>query len=546
MKIISADINKDGKLNNIENKTAISDNYNIGIDNNVSIRIAVNGKETMVKYNACASELRLSELPCGGHGKCGKCKIRVSGKVSPLTESEKLLLTEDEIKSGVRLACHTFILGECTVEKIYEEKSASVLTGGKKTDFPLSPAFKKLAVAVDVGTTTVAARLISANGEVLSEYGGNNPQSIYGADVVSRIEAHLGGGGDQLASVIRTEICRAVSSLCEKAEKTASDIDGMVITGNTVMLYLLTNTSPEPLSHAPFTLTRSFGETLSAESLGISALNKDTEVYLPSCISAFVGADTTCAILTALARCGETDALLKDSVTLRGKAPSVLADIGTNGEMALWNNEKLLVCSTAAGPAFEGVGISRGMRGEKGAIDKVSVVNGQLCATVIGGGEPKGICGSGLIDAVAALLDTELLDETGYLEDGEITVLSPITLTDKDIRAVQLAKSAINAGIKTLIHKAGVSIRDLTALYIAGGFGNYLNKVSAGRIGLLPIELIGKTENIGNAALIGAEMLLLNKDYRASAERISADAVTVELSTSKYFSDTFISGMLFE
>ena len=312
------------------------------------------------------------------------------------------------------------------------------------------------------------------------------------------------------------------------------------------MLYLLSRTSPEPLSHAPFTLTRSFGETLSAGELGLSVLNRDVKVYLPPCISAFVGADTTCAILTALTRCLTSDTSGEGLLTLRGKAPSALADIGTNGEMALWNNEKLLVCSTAAGPAFEGVGISRGMRGESGAIDKVSVVNGQLCATVIGGGEAKGICGSGLIDAVAALLDTELIDETGYLEDEEVTVLSPITLTDKDIRAVQLAKSAISAGIKTLIHEAGVSINDLTALYIAGGFGNYLNKVSAGRIGLLPIELIGKTENIGNAALIGAEMLLLNKDYRLCAERLSADAVTVELSTSKYFSDAFISGMLFE
>ena len=425
-----------------------------------------------------------------------------------------------------------------------EEGPTSVLTGGEHTRLSLSPAFTSLGVAVDVGTTTVAARLLSPSGEVLSEYGGNNPQSAFGADVVSRIEAHLAGNGDSLAELIRGEIIKAVTALSEKAERSPSEIDGAVITGNTVMLYLLTNTSPEPLSHAPFTLTRAFGETRTARELGISVLNDETRIYLPPCISAFVGADTTCAILSALSK--DMTENNENGLTLKNKAPAVLADIGTNGEMALWSHERLLVCSTAAGPAFEGVGISRGMRGEKGAIDKVTLVNGQLSATVIGGGEPKGICGSGLIDAVAALLDTEELDETGYLEDDEVTVLSPITLTDKDIRAVQLAKSAISAGIKTLIHEAGVSFDGLTALYVAGGFGNYLNKTSAGRIGLLPIELIGKTENIGNAALIGAEMLLLNKDYRASAERLSADAVTVELSTSKYFSDTFISGMLFE
>jgi uncharacterized 2Fe-2S/4Fe-4S cluster protein (DUF4445 family) len=225
--------------------------------------------------------------------------------------------------------------------------------------------------------------------------------------------------------------------------------------------------------------------------------------------------------------------------------PLALADIGTNGEMALTSNGKLFVCSTAAGPAFEGVGISRGMRGEKGAIDKVTLVNGKLEASVIGGGTPKGICGSGLVDAVAALLDSEELDETGYLEDDEVTILSPITLTAKDIRAVQLAKSAISAGICTLINEAAISEEKIQTLFIAGGFGNYLNKKSAGRIGLLPESLTEKTVNLGNAALSGAIMLLLNERLRTFAEDFSSKANVIELSTSKYFSDKFISGMLF-
>ncbi len=537
--------------------------------------ITVNGNPVSVENNTRVSELHLCELPCGGHGKCGKCKVKVSGELSPLTEAEKEMLTEDEIKSGIRLACYTFILGKCSIEKIADTDNSSVLTGGKKGEINLSPAFRSLGVAIDIGTTTVAARLITTSGDILSEYGSNNPQSVFGADVVSRIEAHLAGNGAALSELIVSEIDKAIFSLCERAQRSASEIDAISITGNTVMLYLLTNTSPKPLSHAPFTLTRRFGETLKASELNISAVLPNTEIYLPPCISAFVGADTVCAILTAAPRseevalwkisadkpsCGRPSATLSanngstedapenpDGLIgyLENKKISVLADIGTNGEMALWKNERLYVCSTAAGPAFEGVGISRGMRGEAGAIDKVNVVNGKLCANVIGGGEPKGICGSGLVDAVAALLDTEDIDETGYLEDGEVTVLSPVTLTDKDIRAVQLAKSAISAGIRTLINEAGIKSDDVTSLFIAGGFGNYLNKISAGKIGLLPSELVEKTENIGNAALVGAEMLLLNKGLRDRAKELSEKAVTVELSTSKYFSECFISGMLF-
>ena len=538
--------------------------------------IVVNGNKTSVEYNTRVSELHLSELPCGGHGRCGKCKVKANGEVSPLTDAEKELLTDAEIKGGIRLACYTFILGSCSIEKITDTDTASVLTAGEKGDIKLSPAFRSLGVAVDIGTTTVAARLITPSGEVLSEYGSNNPQSIFGADVVSRIEAHLAGNGAALSELIASEINKAVISLCESAGRSVSEIDALTVTGNTVMLYLLTNTSPEPLSHAPFTLSRCFGETLSASELNISALPPDTEIYLPPCISAFVGADTVCAVLTAAPR-SEKIALWKNVSDeysdgksfekiyqatssadrnstekpdcsigyLENKKIAVLADIGTNGEMALWKDGQLYVCSTAAGPAFEGVGISRGMRGEAGAIDKVTVVNGKMCASVIGGGEPKGICGSGLVDAVAALLDTEEIDETGYLEDGEVTVLSPITLTDKDIRAVQLAKSAISAGIRTLINEAKIKSDDVTSLFIAGGFGNYLNKVSAGKIGLLPSELVEKTENIGNAALVGAEMLLLNKELRNKAKELSEKAVTVELSTSKYFSECFISGMLF-
>lgn len=474
------------------------------------------------------------------------------GDVSPLTESERSHLTDEEIKNGIRLACHTYILGKCAVESIDDSNNTAVLTDGEIGKIPLSPSFKKLGVAIDIGTTTLAARLISTSGITLSECGVSNPQSLFGADVISRIEAFLAGNGSELAKLIKSSIDSLISELCKKAHRIPSEIDGIAITGNTVMLYLLTGTSPEPLSHAPFSLTRPFGESLTASDLGLTSVESDTEIYLPPCISAFIGADTVCAII-ASGLCDQpysTEQTLGTSEKsnagkLNTTKTALLADIGTNGEMALWHGGKLYVCSTAAGPAFEGVGISMGMRGERGAIDRVSLVNGRLEASVIGGGTPKGICGSGLVDAVAALLDIEELDETGYLDGEEVSILFPVNLTAKDIRMVQLAKSAICAGICTLMNEAKVTEDSVSVLYIAGGFGNYLNKTAAGRIGLLPKKLVNKTKNIGNAALIGAEMLLLNNDARLFAEKLSKDAFTVELSTNKYFSESFMSGMMF-
>ena len=271
---------------------------------------------------------------------------------------------------------------------------------------------------------------------------------------------------------------------------------------------------------------------MTARELELTSLKPDTAVYLPPCISAFVGADTTCAILA-------TELTEKNE-------PAMLADIGTNGEMALWSNETLTVCSTAAGPAFEGVGISMGMRGANGAIDRVTVKDGSLHAHVIGDVEPRGICGSGLIDAVACMLDQEILDESGFLEDEPFEIKAPVTLTQKDIRMLQLAKSAISAGLLTLIQNEHLTPTDISALYIAGGFGNYLNMQSAGRIGLLPHEMIDRTKSVGNAALSGAVMLLLDRRMRDDAQLLVKNSCAVDLSANPIFIDAYTEGMLFD
>lgn len=492
----------------------------------------VNGKSVSVKYGTYLSELTGGHLPCGGHGNCGKCKVIAHGSLSPLSDNEKKHLTDDEIALGIRLSCCTQIFGDCEIKAFNGNEKSKILTSTDKISSSGALSFKNYGAAIDVGTTTLAAKLYSTDGRVLSDAARLNPQSRFGADVISRIEASIKGNGNAIAECILTAIDEMLCELAVGAGITASEIDSVVITGNTAMLHLLTNTSPEPLSHAPFRAERLFGEAMTAQRLGLAALDKDTEIYLPPCISAFVGADTVCAILA--------------SGMNKKDEPSLLTDIGTNGEMALWKDGTLTVCSTAAGPAFEGVGISMGMRGSVGAIDKVILQNGIPFAHVIGDVLPVGICGSGLVDAVACLLLNETLDETGYLDDDTAEISAPVVLTQQDIRMVQLAKSAICAGIKTLLHNTKTNADGISVFYLAGGFGSYLDIKNAGRIGLVPAELTDKVSVIGNAALTGASMLLLDKELRAEATSLSKNVSVADLATDPFFAEEYMTGMLFE
>lgn len=478
--------------------------------------------------------LGVGHMPCGGHGKCGKCRIFVAGTVTPPSEAELRALTSDELADGIRLACRVTVLGDCTVTAAGQSGSR-ILTDGalpaSVSTTPPTPDFARCGVAVDIGTTTLAARLYDREGRLLSETSRPNPQSVRGADVITRMEAALDGRASELAGMTCRALDGMLRELAKNADVPAEAIETAVITGNTVMLHLLTETEVEPLTHAPFEARRLFGETLTARQLGLSSLPSDATVYLPPCIAAFVGADTVTAVLASDLR--------------EREETSLLCDVGTNGEMALWHGHTLYVCSTAAGPAFEGAGISMGMSGRTGAIDRVWVQDGEIRCHVIGEVEPVGLCGSGLVDAVAALLDTELLDETGYLEDEPATVTDPVTVTQEDIRAVQLAKSAIHAGMRTLIHTAHLSCDDVATLFIAGGFGSYLDVKNAGKIGLLPPELTDRVTVLGNAALTGATMLLLYPHLRPAAECLAREARLVELATNPVFVSEYMEQMMF-
>ena len=470
------------------------------------------------------------DMVCGGHGKCGKCRVFCAGRLSPPDEAEKRLIG-DGLSKGVRLACRAFVEGDCTV-RTEEAGGAVIKTDGDLPDFELAPMFSKFGAAVDVGTTTVALRLYDNRGRLLSEQTALNPQRAYGVDVVSRMEACLKGEAKGLAAAIRGCIDGLAAEAAKKAGIGTGDIDAAVITGNTVMLSLLTETDTEPLTHAPFEAARLFGELLTAEDLGLEAFPGDAAVYLPRCISAFLGADTVTALLA--------------SEAVRRGGISVMTDIGTNGETVLVKNDGILACSTAAGPAFEGAGISMGMGGSEGAVDKVSVDEaGNIVAHVIGEAAPKGICGSGIVDAVRVLVDLELVDETGFMEDDPAEICGPVVITQKDVRAVQLAKSSICAGIRTLLDTAKIPSDKVGTLYVAGGFGSYLDVANAARIGLIPGELEQKVKVLGNAALAGASAMLLSRPLVDEAAELAAGIEVVGLASNPVFAEEYMNGMYF-
>ena len=467
------------------------------------------------------------DMPCAGAGRCGKCRVAVRGSVSEPSEIEKRLLGED-LEKGIRLACQTFVTGSADIFLSGDSKVMEIREDGVSPSFTPDPVFRNTGAAVDIGTTTLAAGLYDRTGKLLARTAEPNPQRVYGADVVSRIGKSLAGERHALAESVRTAVCRMLVSLAETAGMEPEAIDAVVITGNTAMLYLLTERNPDCLAHAPFLADELFGRYARPEEVFFPEL-PGAKIYLPRCMSAYVGADITTALLA--------------SGICSGGDMAMLADIGTNGEIALWDGKRLLCCSTAAGPVFEGAEISRGMQGRAGAIDHVRLEDGKIICHVIGGGSPLGICGSGILDAVSVMCEQGIVDETGYMETEAFSLTKEVSVTRKDIRMVQLAKSAVCAGIRTLLSEAGVRAEQLKTLGVAGGFGSFLNLDSAARIGLIPAELREKGTVLGNAALSGASMMLLKKDYIEEGERIAALSRTVDLGTNPAFAELFIECM---
>ena len=505
---------------------------------------------TLISELLIKKGMKLS-MPCGGRGTCLKCKVKAFGDVIKASGNELALLTKAELDANIRYACMAYVKGNVQVEYFSENHidtpdKNKIETKGFMPLITLKPRNSlTFGISVDIGTTTIAVYLYDLmSGKNIDVISDMNPQVKYGSDVISRINKSLEGAKKELSGTIVDCLNELINKilLINKIDKI--DLGTVIITGNTAMMYLLLAHDTSGIAKMPFIQDNYFGEFLNPAELGID-VPSECEIYLTRSISSYVGGDITSAIIASeLYKADKSD-------KNRGR---ILVDIGTNGEMALTCNNMLLCCATAAGPVFEGAGIYNGMTAKEGAIYKITIEDGKLVPYVLGtddnNGEQsaQGICGSGIIDAVAAMLELGIIDETGFFCDGEdfyILQGTNVQITQKDIRQVQLAKSAICAGMHTLIHEAGLEPEDIDELVVAGGFGNNINIESAEKIGLIPAGFSKKARFIGNAAGTGASMILLNEDLLKLSEEVSKKAQTVDLSTDKFFMDKYVEGMYF-
>jgi uncharacterized 2Fe-2S/4Fe-4S cluster protein (DUF4445 family) len=433
------------------------------------------------------------EFPCGGRGRCRGCRIRVVEGLLPETDADRERLTPAERADGWRLACQAKVAGDLVIEL----RQWSGLILADETPFTFEPA-EGLGVAIDVGTTTMVAQLMDlSTGRVLGTQTALNPQSRHGADVMSRMTVALKPEGLRtLTAVIRQQLALMVAALMEQVPA-GKNLKRAAVVGNTVMHHLLLGHDVKPLAFYPFLPEHPEGAWLNGPDLGWPASAREARIHVLPNLGSFVGSDILGVILATR---------IHESSDRVGAA-----DLGTNGEIVFGNKDGILVASTAAGPAFEGARISQGMRASPGAIDRVSRDGNAVSVHVIGGGSASGICGSGLVDAVACGLDLGVIAPSGRMSGGDWTLRAPVVIQQKDVRELQLAKGAIASGIRILAEKLDLPLDRVGKFFLAGAFGNNLSVKNGRRIGLLPFreEAI---EPVGNAALLGAKIALFMPD----------------------------------
>jgi uncharacterized 2Fe-2S/4Fe-4S cluster protein (DUF4445 family) len=462
--------------------------------------------------------------PCGGNGTCGKCNVLVKNEglvpscLYNIKEPIDIILPDRrEAKVLIEQHQHTIQLP---------------LMPGKCADLSVYPH----GVAVDIGTTTVVLYLVNLITGVISETRAIlNPQTKYGADVITRIQftATNKDGLKTLQSELLVSLNREISTLIHFAGISENEIIKVVFAGNTTMLHLLLGVNPLSLALAPFKAQFLDEQVITGEKLGLKCLPEAEVKVLPS-ISAFVGADIVAGLASIM-----PSEMYKNYLFM---------DIGTNGELALVTRDSVLCCSTAAGPAFEGAKISCGMGGVDGAI---SAFNDEEF-TVIGDERPAGICGSGLIDIVAWLCEKGMINQEGLMVEDQILVPAgetstgrEISINQNDIREVQLAKSAIASGVKILLKQAGITFEQIDVLFLAGGFGNFINTENAVRIGLLPIEMKDKIIPLGNTSGTGAILALKSIKFDNVIKNLLDRTKHIELAADEDFAIEFAMNMFF-
>lgn len=476
-------------------------NYILSVKNGGdNTAVCANDENSILDALRCAGIADI-EAPCGGRGICGKCAVKVKGLVRCIETGE--VFEAD----GSILSCRYAPAGDCEITLNTEKMSIAAAEG-----VSLSGGGHGFGLAVDIGTTTIAMALYDLEtGKIFAQKSAANAQRAFGADVISRIEFCRKNGAEALYDCLDRQLSEMISGMPK--------ISKISLVGNTVMEHFAARENPVPLAVPPFTPQSLFGE---------HRTQNGADVYLAKCVSTYVGGD----VLAGMLACGLNEE----------KRKVLYVDIGTNGECVLGNSEGFTCCATAAGPAFEGAEIECGMSAATGAIDAVWCENNVIKTHVIGGGKAKGICGSGLIDAVAVMLDMGFIGKSGRLIKAysEINGVKAFSLCDgvyisvHDIRKLQLAKAAIRAGIETLLNG-----KTADELIVAGGFGSYINTENAVKIGLLPENCAQNIRQVGNAAASGAA-LLLEPDNELILNSIAEKCSYVDLSSSAEFSENYI------
>ena len=469
------------------------------------------------------------EFPCGGNGRCRGCRVRVySGSLSVTAEEEKIL-SERELAEGWRLACRSVVTNPVTLE--IKQWETAILADDSVFEFTPQ---EGLGIAVDLGTTTIVVQLIDLQiGHVLGVRAGLNPQVAFGSDVMSRVQFALTQDGQlRLRKSIREGIGDMIADLLDADLHGGRQIRKVGIVGNTVMHHLFCGIDVGPLAHYPFVPMHDGLRSFRAAELGWKITGDPAVSFLP-CLGGFVGSDILAGVLATK---------MPESASL-----VALIDLGTNGEVVLGMSERMLCASTAAGPAFEGARIAMGMRAATGAISEVRISGGRPRCRVLGNEPPRGICGSGLVDAVSVGLELGAISPSGRFTGGvtEWLLAPPVSLSQNDIRELQLAKGAIAAAIRILLSQWRAGAEEVRKVYLAGAFGNYINRTSARRIGLLdfPEE---KVQPAGNTALLGAKLALFRKDeedpdFASLRRRITH----IPLASDPKFQDVFVECMSF-
>jgi len=510
---------------------------------------------------------------CNKNGSCGKCRVVVRAPSSPLTEVERFSLGEGLIAEGYRLACKTEIRGGGDVVIPVESREdflegvywGNELAAVKAKRFPYIvdrlPFAGGYAAALDLGTTTLTGYLFDDQGNLVSHCSCVNPTTLYGSDVVSRMSSFHQSTEDfvQLRSGMLSGIGRVIHTLCSRASGTGATlaaperVERIALCGNTIMQHIFLGVNPIEIGLFPYApivknlVRKEVGEV--AELSLKTGLAERAEVILSPSVWGFIGGDAVCGVVaTELHRSPE---------------PSLLLDIGTNGEIVLSSDGSLFAFSVSAGPAFEGYRIGSGMRATAGAIDRIDI-DDRLRVTyrVIGDVRPKGVCGTGAVSAVATLLKARALTEKGHIRPSMTTerlgakrfVIAPaeetatgvsLVFDDKDVEVIQQAKAAFASGISALLRRAGLEAGRLRRIFIAGSFGSSADVDNLKVIGLIPSGIEADIVPVGNAAGLGVSMLLLCTDAERIIEDISRKIISVDAASLKEFEDDFMEALFF-